>query len=108
MCIGFPLQVIEAWRDGALVAGRGRAERIDTRLVGTVQPGDWLLVFNGAARERLDAERAAEIGAALDLLEAGLAGDADGAAADPGFALPSAMSAEQLAALTGTPSGDLR
>jgi hydrogenase expression/formation protein HypC len=82
MCIGFPLQVIEAWRDGALVAGRGRVESVDTRLVGPVQPGDWL--------------------------EAGLAGDADGAAADPGFALPSAMSAEQLAALTGAPSGDPR
>lgn len=108
MCIGFPLQVVEAWRDGALVAGRGRVERIDTRLVGAVQPGDWLLIFNGAARERLDATRAAEIGAALDLLEAGLAGDAEGAAADPGFALPSAMSAEQLAALTGAPSGEAR
>lgn len=101
MCIGMPLRVVEAWADGALVAGRGRSERIDTRLVGAVAPGDWVLVFQGAARERLDAERAAEIGAALDLLEAGLAGDAAAAQSDPGFLLPSQMSAAQLAALTG-------
>ncbi len=108
MCIGMPLQAVETWADGALVHGRGRAETVDTRLVGEVRPGDWLLVFNGAAREKLDAQRAAEIGAALDLLEAGLAGDLDAAAADPGFALPSAMSAEQLAALAGAPQGETR
>ncbi len=103
-----PLQAVETWADGALVHGRGRAETVDTRLVGEVRPGDWLLVFNGAAREKLDAQRAAELGAALDLLEAGLAGDLDAAAADPGFALPSVMSAEQLAALAGAPQGETR
>lgn len=99
------MQAVEAWRDGALVAGRGRLERIDTRLVGALAAGDWVLVFQGAARERLDAARAAEIGTALDLVEAALRGDADGAAADPGFDLPSAMSAEQLAALGGATPG---
>ncbi|HET9822568.1 MAG TPA: HypC/HybG/HupF family hydrogenase formation chaperone [Burkholderiaceae bacterium] len=110
MCIGVPLRVIEAWSDRALAAGRGRSETVDTRLVGACAPGDWLLVFQGAARERLHAQRAAEIDRALDLLEAGMSGDAAGAAADPGFELPSAMSAAQLAALTGAtrpPSGDL-
>lgn len=100
MCIGQPLQVIEVLGERALAEGRGMREWVDTRLVGAVAPGDWLLVFLGAARERLDAERAAEIGAALDLLAGGLAGHHD-PAADPGFALPSAMSAEALAALTG-------
>lgn len=102
MCIGVPMRVIEAWPGGAIATGRGRSETLDTRLVGDCRPGDWVLVFMDAARERLDARRAAEIGAALDLLEAGLAGlhDAD-APADPGFELPSAMSAERLAALTG-------
>ena len=78
MCIGTPMRVIESWQGGALVAGRGRAERIDTRLVGDTAcaPGQWLLVFQGAAREPLEATRAAEIDAALDLLEAALAGDA--------------------------------
>ncbi len=108
MCIGQPMTVLEAWSGQAMVAGRGRVETIDTRLVGEVARGDWLLVFQGAAREKLDVQRALEIDAALDLLEAGLSGDADGAAADPGFSLPSAMSAAQLAALAGSPpsSGD--
>lgn len=101
MCIGLPMRTLEAWSGRALVEGRGRALTIDTRLVGECAAGDWLLVFQGAAREKLSTERAAEIDAALDLLEAGLAGDLDGASADPGFALPSAMSAQQLAALTG-------
>lgn len=108
MCIGVPMRVIEAWSGQAWVAGRGRSERIDTRLVGACAPGDWLLVFQGAAREWLDPRRAAEIDCALDLLEASMAGDTERATADPGFELPSAMSATQLAALTGTPppSGD--
>lgn len=103
MCIGIPLRVVEAWAGGALVSGRGRSETIDTRLVGgAVSPGDWLLVFQGAAREALTEERAAEIAATLDLVEAALGGDAEGAAADPGFALPSAMDPATLALLTGT------
>ncbi|MFO1220666.1 MAG: HypC/HybG/HupF family hydrogenase formation chaperone [Burkholderiaceae bacterium] len=112
MCIGIALRVIEAWPGAALAEGRGRRERIDTRLVGDVSTGQWLLVFQGAARERLDAARAAEIDAALDLLDAALAGDhAVAAADDPGFELPSRWSAAQLAALaghasTGGPSGD--
>jgi hydrogenase expression/formation protein HypC len=101
MCIGTPMRVLESWQGGALAAGRGRCERIDTRLVGDAvsAPGCWLLVFQGAAREALDAARAAEIDAALNLLEAALAGDAAGAAADPGFALPSSLTAAELAAL---------
>ncbi len=103
MCIGQAMSVLEAWSGHALVSGRGGVETIDTRLVGEVARGEWLLVFQGAARERLDAQRAQEIAAALALLEAGLAGDVDRAAADPGFALPSAMSAAELAALAGAP-----
>jgi hydrogenase expression/formation protein HypC len=101
MCIGIPMQVIRAARGRALVHGRGRFEEIDTRLVGRCAVGQWLLVFQGAAREALDLQRAAEIDAALDLLEAGLSGDVLGAHADPGFALPSAMSAAELATLAG-------
>ena len=96
------MSVLEAWSGHALVSGRGGVETIDTRLVGEVARGEWLLVFQGAARERLDAQRAQEIAAALALLEAGLAGDVERAAADPGFSLPSAMSAAELAALAGT------
>lgn len=101
MCLGIPMRVIEAWANGALVAGRGRQAQIDTRLVDGASAGEWLLVFQGAARERLTPERAAEIDATLDLVEAALGGDALGASADPGFALPSAMDPSTLAALTG-------
>jgi hydrogenase expression/formation protein HypC len=101
MCIGLPMRTLEAGAFDALVSGRGRVERVDTRLVGPAEPGQWLLVFQGAARERLDAARAAEIDTALDLLEAGLAGDVARASGEPGFALPSALSTEQLRSLTG-------
>ncbi|MBL8328481.1 MAG: HypC/HybG/HupF family hydrogenase formation chaperone [Rubrivivax sp.] len=103
MCIGLPMQLIEVQGHQGLVRGRGREEVVDLRLVGDCPPGSWLLIFNGAAREWLDPQRAAEIDAALDLLEMGMAGVHD-AQADPGFVLPSAMSAEALAALTGQPA----
>ncbi|MBL8324084.1 MAG: HypC/HybG/HupF family hydrogenase formation chaperone [Rubrivivax sp.] len=101
MCIGVPMQLSEYGSLHAQAAGRGREERVDLRLVGECAPGDWVLVFQGAARERLDTRRAAEINAALDLLEHGLGGGDIDADADPGFALPSAMSAADLAALAG-------
>jgi hydrogenase expression/formation protein HypC len=101
MCIGIPMKVVESMGLSARVRGRNGSEVVDLRLVGEVERGQWLLVFQGAARERLDAQRAAEIDAALDLLQAGLAGGHDPERpADPGFALPSAMSAAELAALT--------
>ncbi|MCK6424125.1 MAG: HypC/HybG/HupF family hydrogenase formation chaperone [Burkholderiaceae bacterium] len=109
MCIGLPMQVRSTAPGRARVEGRGEQRWVDTALVGEVQPGDWLLVFLDGARERLDPERAAEIDATLTLLGDALlghAGDPGHPAADPtanpGFALPSAMSAEQLAALTGS------
>ena len=105
MCIGMPMRIVEARPGMALAEGRGRRERIDCRLAeqggNALAPGQWVLVFNGAARERLDAVRAAEIDAALDLLDGALAGDAGRAGADPGFALPSALDATALAQLTG-------
>lgn len=109
MCIGLPMQVLRSTDGRAEAAGRGRIEEVDTRLVGAVRAGDWLLVFQGAARERLHPQRAAEIDAALSLLDAAMAGDAEGAAGDPGFALPSALDPEFLASLTGAASpGDAR
>jgi hydrogenase expression/formation protein HypC len=91
MCIGTPMRVIESWPGGALATGRDGAARIDTRLVDAAAcaPGGWLLVFQGAAREALDATRAAEIDSALNLLQAALEGDAEAVGADPGFVLPS-------------------
>ena len=101
MCIGIPMQVIERLSSGwARVEGRGEVKRIDTALVGELAPGDWVLVFIDGARERLSPERAAEVNAALDLVAQAMGG-ATALADDPGFDLPSAMSDEQLRALTG-------
>jgi hydrogenase expression/formation protein HypC len=99
MCIGIAMKVVSADAGRALVQGRGEQREVETLLVGDVQPGEWLLIFLNSARERLNAERAEEINATLDLLAGvlgGFAGD------DPAaFTLPSAMSVEQLAALAG-------
>ena len=99
MCIGIPMQVVEADGRYALCTGRGERRRINTALVGEVRPGDWLLVFLGDAREQIDAQRAAEVNAALDLVQGAMQGlDAQD---DAGFVLPSQMNTEQLRALTG-------
>ena len=101
MCIGLPMTVVTAEPGHAVCAWRGEARRVDTALVGQVRPGDRLLVFMHSARERLDAERAAEIDATLELLAlAGIGGSAD-ASPDAAFPLPSAMSADHLAQLVG-------
>ena len=95
------MQVIEQLSPGWVrVAGRGEVKRVDTALVGELALGEWVLVFIDGARERLSPERAAEVDAALDLVAQAMGG-ATHLADDPGFALPSAMSAEQLRSLTG-------
>jgi hydrogenase expression/formation protein HypC len=107
MCIGLPLQVQSVEPGHAWVAGRGEHRRVNTALVdgdGPCRPGDWLLVFLDGARERLTPERAAEIAATLDLLGDALAGAQHGGTGEAAFTLPSAMSAEQLAALTTSPA----
>lgn len=102
MCIGIPMQVVGTAPGRAEVDGRGERRWVDTALLGDVAPGEWLLIFLDGARERLDAERAAEVNATLDLIAASMGADngchpLDAAA----FVLPSQMTAEQLAALTG-------
>ncbi len=103
MCIGLPMHVLDTRPGAALCVDRHARQRwIDTALVGACAPGDWLLIFIDAARERLCAERAAEIDATLALLDAALLGEPlDDQAA---FALPSAMSAGDLASLLGQPN----
>ena len=99
MCIGIPMQVIEADGRFALCEGRGERRRINTALVGEVSFGDWLLVFLDDARERIDADRAGEVNAALDLVLGAMQGvELPG---DIDFTLPSQMTPEQMRALTG-------
>ncbi|HDR8918935.1 TPA: HypC/HybG/HupF family hydrogenase formation chaperone [Burkholderia vietnamiensis] len=102
MCIGLPMQVVDAQPGHAWCVGRGVRRRVDTALVGPCAPGDWLLVFIDAARERLDAARAAEIDATLALIESVMAGEG-GAASPAAFALPSALGVDELNRLVGGP-----
>jgi hydrogenase expression/formation protein HypC len=77
MCIGVPMQVVSADGDVALCEGRGRQERIDTRLVGAQPAGTWILAYQGSAVRVMTAEEARQTTAALDALDAVLAGAGD-------------------------------
>ncbi len=76
MCVGIPMQVQVAGADGraAICAGRGRRERIDVALVGDQPVGAWILAYQGSAVRTLTPQEAAQTDAALDALEAALAG----------------------------------
>ena len=103
MCIGIPMQVIATDSGHAQCAGRGETRRVRTALLGDVAPGEWLLVFIDSAQERLDACRADEINATLDLLQLAVAGEALDPADDAhaAFELPSRWTTAQLRALSG-------
>ncbi len=100
MCVGVPMRVVSVDPGHAWCAGRGVNRRVNTLLVGDVAIDEYVLVFKDAAIERITVARAAEVDAALDLVDAALTGSVP-AHAQPGFVLPSAMSAADLAALTG-------
>lgn len=112
MCIGIPMCVLSACDGRAVVEGRGERRTIETRLIDAVYAGDWLLVYLDSARERISQQRADEVNQMLDMLVDAMSGCAaramGGSAApdmaDVGFALPSAMTPEQIAALAGLPA----
>lgn len=77
MCIGIPMQVVEVLGPSVVAccrAGNPTPEQIDSRLVGEVAPGDWVLTFLGAARSILTAEDAEQINDALSALEVVMGG----------------------------------
>lgn len=99
MCIGIPMQVVAVEPGHATCAGRGGHRRVRTALVGEPAIGEWVLVFLDSVRERINAQRAEEIDATFDLIEAAQAGMAD--LRQAAFELPSSASAEELRALYG-------
>jgi hydrogenase expression/formation protein HypC len=102
MCIGLPMQITRIEPGHAWCQGRGEQRRVNTALVGPCEPGDWLLVFLDGARERISPERACEIDTVLDMLGDVMQGLHPAAPGNGlGFELPSAMSAQQVAALAG-------
>ena len=99
MCIGIPMQVTAIEPGHAWCQGRNERRRVNTALVSAVAPGDWLLVFLNDARENIDAARAAEVNAALNLVLDAMQGSE--VSDEAGFFLPSQMTTEQLKALSG-------
>ena len=74
MCIGIPMQVVSTTEGRAWCEGRGRRQELDVMLVGMQPPGTWVLAFQDSAVRVLSPEGAAQTNAALDALEAVLAG----------------------------------
>ena len=62
------MQVVEIEGVFAWCEGRNGLSRINTMLLGSVAPGQWLLTFLDTAREAIDSERAVLINSALDAL----------------------------------------
>ena len=77
MCLALPMEVVATAEGTALCCGRNGEEWVDTRIVGPLAPGQWVLCHLGAAREVVTTERAAQVGAALAALEGLLNGTGD-------------------------------
>ncbi len=75
MCIGIPMQVLEVEGMRALCEGMGRRQHVDTLLIDTPEPGDWVLVFLNSAREIIDEAQAKTIADALTAVNLALAGE---------------------------------
>lgn len=67
MCVGVPMQVVEAREGVAICTVDGERRAVSTLLVtdGPVQPGEWLLCHRETAFRRLEAEDAMLIKDAL-------------------------------------------
>ncbi|MCB1438590.1 MAG: HypC/HybG/HupF family hydrogenase formation chaperone [Nitratireductor sp.] len=113
MCIGIPMQVVETGFGQAVCRNGDAMETIDTVLVQPVVPGDWLMVFLGAAREKISAEYAQQCRDALRALDMAMKGETgfehlfadliDREPELPDFLKPKAADAESVAGEQATP-----
>lgn len=109
MCIGIPMQVVQCAEGIAVCRDEaGELHSLRTSLLEQgLTVGDWVLTYLHDAVERLTPERAQEVLHTLALVRsamlppAALDADAHPARAAADFDLPSRLSAEDLAALTG-------
>jgi len=69
MCIGLPMQVIEAGFGYATCEGLGMTRQVDTLLIGEPPVGSWVLVFLNSAREILSEEQARQMTDAVKAVE---------------------------------------
>lgn len=77
MCVGIPMQVLRCEGVFAICEGRGETRRLNISLLGAQPAGSWVLAHLDWARETLQADEAARIGAALDALECIMRGETD-------------------------------
>jgi hydrogenase expression/formation protein HypC len=77
MCLGIPMQVLEAGEFTALCERRGEQRHLNMMLVGPQAAGTWVLALKDHAREVLSPEQARQIDEAVMSLEAALRGETD-------------------------------
>lgn len=77
MCIGVPMQVITIDGLTAHCAGREGETAVDISLTSDARPGDWVMVFLGAAREVISEDAAQATSNALAALELTMRGETD-------------------------------
>ena len=77
MCIGIPMQVIECNGLHSRCRANDGEYEIDVSLVGALQPGQWIMVFLGAAREIISQETATAASNALTALAMAMRGETD-------------------------------
>ncbi len=75
MCIGVPMRIVSVSDGMAVAERRGVRERINVLLVGEPAVGAWVLAFQGSAVRAMTEEEAQQTEAALQALEAALAGE---------------------------------
>ena len=74
MCIGIPMRIVDPGEIRPWCEGRGERRQLDTWLVGEQPAGTWVLAFQGSAVRVLSDEEAMQANAALDALDAVIAG----------------------------------
>lgn len=78
MCIGIPMQIQAVDELSARCTADATEQQVDLSLVGTQPVGTWVLVFLGAAREVISADRAQQVTQALDAMQQVAQGNTDG------------------------------
>lgn len=75
MCMGIPMQVVEAGDGMVWCQGMGERRQINTMLVGEQPVGAWLLTFLDTAREVISAEDAKRIADAVQAVNLVMQGE---------------------------------
>jgi hydrogenase expression/formation protein HypC len=74
MCVGVPMRVVSCEDGMAVCEGRERRERLNVMLLGALNPGDWVLAYQGSAVREMTEDEARHTNDALDALDAAMTG----------------------------------